>query len=139
MKKSELLESLKGEFNVVGEPEIQETKMEIKTYDVPVFKVLESGEATKTTVSFYVKNEGEESEEVFLRQLAVVDLFLPKVNAKIESEIAENKIICGLVVENNNLKKFAIVSAFVPESETAKKVNFLYYEQNAEIIVKQLA
>jgi len=70
MKKQELVKQITGDYKKVGEPVKVDSVFGVTTYDIPVFEVTETG-ATKKTVSFYVVDEGKESEEAYLRNKKV--------------------------------------------------------------------
>lgn len=67
MNKAALLEQLTNEYERIGTPVLVNTTAGIKTYDLTVFEVKDTG-SLKKTVPFYVLDEGEETEEAFLRQ-----------------------------------------------------------------------
>ena len=71
MTKQELVKEITGEYKKVGEPVKVEETMGVTTYDTPVFEVTETG-AGKKTVSFYVVDEGLETEEAYLKNKKIV-------------------------------------------------------------------
>ena len=70
MKKQELVNQIQGDYKKVGEPVKLDEVFGVTTYDMPVFEVTDTG-ATKKTISFYIVDEGKESEEAYLRNKKV--------------------------------------------------------------------
>ena len=76
MTKQELVNQITGDYKRVGEPVKVDSVFGVTTYDVPVFEVTETG-ATKKTISFYIVDEGKESEEAYLRNKKVEKVVEP--------------------------------------------------------------
>lgn len=120
MNKTELQQHLESTYAKVGTPVLVDDSNDVNTYDVSVFEVTDSS-AVRKTVSFYVKDEGKETEEAYLRH-AEDHTFTTALNTKIATLEGKNNILKIVVDSTNEDKGFAEVTAYVDNAGTVSKV-----------------
>ena len=138
MNKSNIITKLEGAFEKVGEPVLVSDFNTVKTYDVNVFAVTESG-AIQKTISFYVVDEGGAEESAYLRNPETSPAFTTALTTFIASKEGTGGIKKITVDEVNDAKEFAEVTAFILTTGTVTKNKYFIVKEAGKLEFYPLA